>query len=52
MNKIYLKPLDETCDNPHLHEATKMFLTMNKENHSREELYYILQRMEELPYFK
>ncbi|CAK79452.1 unnamed protein product (macronuclear) [Paramecium tetraurelia] len=52
MNQIYLKPLDETCDNPQLHEATKMFLTMNKENHTREELHYILQRMEELPYFK
>ncbi|CAD8164679.1 unnamed protein product [Paramecium pentaurelia] len=52
MNQIYLKPLDETCDNPQLHEATKLFLTMNKENHTREELHYILQRMEELPYFK
>ncbi|CAD8166933.1 unnamed protein product [Paramecium pentaurelia] len=52
MNKIYSKPLDETCDNPQLHEATKMFLTMNKENHTRDELHYILQRMEELPYFK
>ncbi|CAD8130845.1 unnamed protein product [Paramecium sonneborni] len=52
MNQIYSKPLNETCDNPQLHDAIKMFLTMNKENHTREELHYILQRMEELPYFK
>ncbi|CAD8072122.1 unnamed protein product [Paramecium primaurelia] len=50
--KVHLKSLDDACEDPHLHEAIKLFLTMNKDNHTREELYFILQRMEELPYFK
>ena len=42
LEKVQLKSLDETCEDPHLHEATKMLLTMNKVNHTREELHYIL----------
>lgn len=50
-NMINLKNKKLETDEHHLTDATLMLLKMNQETHTKEQLYFILNKLEELSFF-